>query len=298
MRSSHFTPHDGFCVEKSRFLERYLLMIKPRTFFENHPMDLETEKEPEQITNEDMKPIVMLPERKPPEIHPQKILDKPNWLNSLKRKIQNLTREGKEILILLGQGLACKASDFKWKLKITGSDFKNNAISLAKEGLIGFRKMRALGNPILYFLRPEGLAAFHILTGKWPYEIRASKLDKKHRHSEMKEHVIEKFRKVGWELTENKVENGYVDICLKRDDLTIPVEICTGSNKYEQVYHNILKCVEVFGGVYFVCDNEIAYNLVLQQASKFSFDYGVSFILCVILYENFLEGKEFGKYEF
>ena len=114
----------------------------------------------------------------------------------------------------------------------------------------------------------------------------------------MKEHVIERFRRVGWELVKNKVESGYVDICLKKDDLTIPVEISTGSNKYDQVYKNILKCVEVFGGVYFVCENEVAYNIVLQQASKLSFDYNVNFLLYVILYEDFLEGKKFEKYEF
>jgi hypothetical protein len=265
-----------------------------QTFFENYPM----EHEEEESGDEALKPAVLLPEKKPPQIHPQKILDKTKWLNSLKSKIQNLTGEEGNIVLLIGQGLACKSSDFKRRLRIPGHDFKSHAIKLAKNGLIGFRKAKAPGNPVLYFLRPEGLAAFHILTGKWPYEVRAEKFDKKHRHSEMKEHIIERFREVGWKLGGNRVEGGYVDVCLKRHDLTIPVEICSGSNKYEQIYHNILKCVEAFGGVYFVCENEVAYNLVLQQASKFSFDYGVSFTLYVILYDDFLEGKDFEKYEF
>jgi len=81
--------------------------------------------------------------------------------------------------------------------------------------------------------------------------------------------------------------------------LTIPIEICTGSNKFEQVYNNVLKCVESFGGVYFICENIEAYNVVLQQASKFSFDHNdVKFLLYIILYENFLRGESFEKYEF
>jgi hypothetical protein len=269
-----------------------------QSFFETYPIDNDMLEESEEFSIKDLRPTSSLPEKKPPEIHPEQILEKSNWSNSVKNKIQNLTGESGSIIILLGEGSACKSSDFKHQLRMTGRDFKQHAITLAKKGLIGFKRMKAPGNPIFYFLRPEGLAAFHILTRKWPCEIRGQKLERKHSHSEMKEHVIEKFRKVGWKLAGNKVESGYVDVCLKRDDLTIPVEICTGSNKYEQIYHNILKCVEDFGGVYFVCDNEIAYNLVLQQASKFSFDYGVSFILYVILYENFLEGKKFEKYEF
>ena len=269
-----------------------------QSFFVNYPMDHEIEKEFEDAIDEAVKPAIVLPEKKPPEIHPQKILDKANWFNSLKGKTRNLTVECGKILLLLGRGLACKSSDFKRRLRIPGQDFKSHAVTLAKNGLIGFRKMKAVGNPIFYFLRPEGLAAFHILTGKWPYEVRAANLDKKHRHSEMKENVIKKFREAGWGLIENKVKRGYVDICLKKNELIIPVEISTGSNKYDQVYHNILKCVEAFGGVYFVCENEIAYNIVLQQTSKLSFDYGVNFVLYVILYENFIGGKKFEKYEF
>lgn len=269
-----------------------------RTFFETYPIDNEIEKESEEVAIKDLKPVSKLPEREPPEIHPEEILKKSNWFNSLKRKIQNLTGESGNIILLLGEGSACKSSDFKQELRMTGQDFKQHAVLLAKKGLIGFKRMKAVGNPIFYFLRPEGLAAFHILTEKWPYEIRASNLERKHRHSEMKEHVIERFRKVGWELVENKVERGYVDICMKKDDLTIPVEISTGTNKFDQVYKNILKCVETFGGVYFVCENEVAYNIVLQQASKLSFDYNVNFLLYIILYEDFLEEKKFEKYDF
>lgn len=269
-----------------------------QSFFETYPIDNDMLEESEEVPIKHLKPTSILPERKPPEIHPEQILKKSNWSNSVKNKIQNLTGESGSIIILLGEGSACKSSDFKQRLRMPGRDFKQHAVMLAKKGLIGFKRMKAAGNPIFYFLRPEGLAAFHILTGKWPYEVRGQKLERKHSHSGMKEHVIERFRKVGWELLQNKVENGYVDICLKKDDLTIPVEISTGSNKYDQVYKNILKCVEAFGGVYFVCENEVAYSIVLQQASKLSFDYGVNFLLYTILYESFLEGKKFEKYEF
>lgn len=269
-----------------------------RTFFETYPIDDETEKESEEVAITDLKPASEPLKRKPPEIHPEEILEKSNWFNSLKNKIQSLTGESGNIILLLGEGLACKSSDFKQRLRIPGDAFKQHAITLAKKGLIGFKRMKAAGSPIFYFLRPEGLAAFHILSGKWPYEIRGQKVERKHRHSEMKEHVIGRFRKVGWEPVENKVESGYVDICLKKDNLTIPVEISTGSNKYDQVYKNILKCVEAFGGAYFVCENEVAYNIVLQQASKLSFDYNVNFLLYIILYKDFLEGKKFEKYEF
>ena len=269
-----------------------------QTFFKTYPIDHEVDEESAEVATTDFEPASELPKRKPPEIHPKEILEKSNWFHSLKNKIQSLTGQSGNIILLLGEGLACKSSDFKKELKITGQDFKQHAVTLAKKGLIGFKRMKAAGSPIFYFLRPEGLAAFNILAGKWPYEVRGQKLERKHRHSKMKEHVIERFRKVGWELLDNKVESGYVDICLKKDDLTIPVEISTGSNKYEQVYRNILKCVEAFGGVYFVCENGVAYNIVLQQASKLSFDYNVNFLLYIILYEDFLEGKKFEKYEF
>ncbi len=276
---------------KKREIRKYM-----QTFFQRYPMVQETKRS--EAATEVLKSAIALPERNSPEIHPQTILDKANWLYSLKRKIRNLSGESGDILILLGQGLCCKPSDFKRELSMTGHDFKGHAVTLAKKGLIGFKKVKAAGNPIFYFLRPEGLAAFHILTGKWPYEDRAARFEKKHRHSKMKERVIEKFKGVGWELTENRLESGYVDICLNRANDIIPVEISTGSNKYDQVYHNILKCVETFGGVYFVCENEVAYNLVLQQAAKFWFDYRVNFMLYVILYEDFLEEKKFEKYQF
>jgi len=267
------------------------------SFFENYTVDHD-EKKHEEIEAKNLIPVPKLPKTQPPDIHPEEILEKPKWVHSLENKIQSLTGESGNIILMLGEGSACKSSDFKRELRITGQDFKRHAVTLAKKGLIGFRRIKAAGNPVFYFLRPEGLAAFRILTGKWPYEIRGQKLDRKYGHLEMKERVIEKFRKAGWEITKNRVENGYVDICLKKNDLIIPVEISTGSNKYKQVYKNILKCVEAFGGVYFVCENDVAYNIVLQQASKLSFDCNVNFLLYIILYGDFLEGKRFEKYEF
>ncbi len=269
-----------------------------RSFFEKYPIDDETgEKSEGQLITHPMISSASL-KNEPPRILPEKILEKSNWSNSVKSKIQNVTGEETNIILLLGEGLACKSSDFRRELKTTGGDFKQHAIILAKKGLIGFKRIKAAGNPIFYFLRPEGLAAFHILTGKWPYEARGEKLERKHSHSEMKGHVIEKFKKVGWKLVEKKVESGYVDICLKKANLTIPVEISTGSNKFDQVYHNIWKCVKTFGGVYFVCENEVAYNVVLQQASKLAFDCAVNFPLFIILYKNLLEDEKFEKYEF
>jgi len=269
-----------------------------RSFFESYPIDNESEAvETDGI--EGINATSTSSSIESFEVNPEKVLDNPRWLNSVKKKIENFSDESRKPLLLLGEGSACKSSDFKSLMKIPGENFRKLAFDLAKNGLIGFKKPKAPGNPVIYFLRPEGLAAFHILTGKWPFEVRASNSEKKHRHSEMKEKAIEVFRKVGWELTESKVEHGYVDVCLRKDDLAIPIEICTGSNKFEQVYNNILKCVENYGGVYFICDNTEAYNVVLQQASKFSFDHNdVKFLLYIILYENFLRGESFEKYEF
>ena len=268
-----------------------------RSFFETYPIDKETEVSTE--IAEGIKASSTSSSIETIDVNPEKVLDNPRWLNSVKKKVESFSDECHKVLLLLGQGSACKSSDFKSLMKIPGDSFRKLAFELAKSGLIGFKKPKAKGNPVLYFLRPEGLAAFHILTGKWPFEVRASNVENKHRHSEMKEKAIETFKKTGWELTESKVEHGYVDVCLRRDDLTIPIEICTGSNKFEQVYNNVLKCVESFGGVYFICDNANAYNVVLQQASKFSFDHNdVKFLLYVILYENFLRGESFEKYEF
>jgi hypothetical protein len=268
-------------------------------FFETYPIDKET---PDISENKETEGIKASPKSSSIEsfdVNPEKVLENPRWFNSVKKKIENFSDESRKTLQLLGEGSACKSSDFKSLMKMPGDNFRKLAFELAKSGLIGFKKPKAPGNPVLYFLRPEGLAAFHILTGKWPFEVRASSSEKKHRHSEMKEKTIEIFRKVGWELAESKVEHGYVDICLRKDDLTIPIEICTGSNKFEQVYNNVLKCVETFGGVYFICDDVEAYNVVLQQASKFSFDHSdVKFLLYVILYENFVKGERFEKYEF
>jgi len=269
-----------------------------RLFFETYPID----KESEVVETDGMEGINVTSTSSSIEsfdVNPKKVLENPRWLNSVKKKIENFSDENRKPLLLLGEGSACKSSDFKSLMKIPGENFRKIAFELAKNGLIGFKKPKAPGNPVIYFLRPEGLVAFHILTEKWPFEVRASNSEKKHRHSEMKEKAIEIFRKVGWELTESKVEHGYVDICLRKNDLTIPIEICTGSNKFEQVYNNVLKCVETCGGVYFICENVVAYNVVLQQASKFSFDHSdVKFLLYIILYENFLRGESFEKYEF
>jgi len=272
--------------------------MKP--FFETYPIDKESELEiSESKVMEGIKTSPTNSGIESFDLNPEKVLENPRWLNSVKNKIENVPVESRNVLLLLGEGSSCKSSDFKSLMKIPGDTFRRIAFELAKSGLIGFKKPRAPGNPVLYFLRPEGLAAFHLVTGKWPFEVRASNPEKKHRHSEMKEKAIEIFRKVGWGLTDSKVEHGYVDICLSKDDLTIPIEICTGSNKFEQVYNNVLKCVETFGGVYFVCENVEAYNVVLQQASKFSFDHNdLKFLLYIILYENFLRGESFEKYEF
>lgn len=263
-----------------------------RSFFQTYPIDLIPE-EPDES-----KPIESPPAERPPEIEPEKIFKNRAWLNSVRAKVKDLDDNRKRTIILLGQGSACKSSDFKEQMKLSGGDFRQCAIDLAKSGLIGYQKPRAIGNPVLYFLRPEGLAAFHLLTNKWPYELRTQNLKKRHRHSEMKEKVIRSFTRAGWKLTKNKVEQGYVDLSLTKDSLTILVEISTGSNKYQQIYQNISKCIQSFGGVYFVCENIIAYNTVLQQTSKVAFDYNVKFILYIILYEDFLEGRKFEKYEF
>jgi DNA-binding MarR family transcriptional regulator len=306
-------------LDREAFPYRFHAQIKPVTFtgqvkrdeikeymkhfFETYTLNKtevksEVKRETQGTIKLGLEPSPAITEKKPPVIYPARVLENLYWLKSLKKKIDDLTEVNYRILILLGKGLGCKSSDLKARLRLSGTEFKNQIISLARKGLVGFKKSKAPGNPIFYFLRPEGLAAFRILTGKWPYESRTEDMKGKYRHSEMKEKIIQVFRRVGWRLTDNKVDDGYVDICLERDGLIIPVEICTGSNKYEQVYKNILKCVKAFGGAYFICENSIAYNLVLQQASKVSFDYDVKFLLYMIPFENFLKGKNFEKYEF
>jgi len=235
----------------------------------------------------------------PAEINPEKIIENKRWLSSIKSKLRTLKEEHKRIIILLGKGSACKPSDFKSMMGLSGSDFKRHAIELAKRGLIGFTKPKAIGNPVLYFLRPEGLVSFKLLTGKWPYEVRTKDLDDKFSHEEMKSDVIKAFTESGWKVKSCKVSEGYADICVTRDGFTLPIEISTGSNKFDQVYKNVLKSVKSLGIVYFVCGNKLAYNIALQQASKVSFDFsGLSFKLGIILYEDFLKGKNFERYEF
>ena len=239
-----------------------------------------------------------LPES-PAEIIPEKIIENQRWLSSIKSKLETLEEEQKEIIVLLGKGLACKPSGFRATLRLSGSEFKRHAIQLARKGLIGFTKPKAIGNPILYFLRPEGLISFKLLTGKWPYEARIRNLNEKYSHDEMKNTVIKSFTESGWRIKSNRVSEGYADVCLTKDGFSIPIEISTGSNKFGQIYKNILKCAKSFRTVYFVCGNRVAYNATLQQASKASFDFnGLSFKLHIILYEDFLKGRNFEKYEF
>jgi len=167
-----------------------------RSFFETYPLDKQSEISDDKKI-EGIKECRTSSSIESIEISPEKVLQNPRWLNSVENKVQSFSEQSRKILLLLGEGLACKASDFKSLMKIPGDNFRKLAFELAKNGLIGFKKPKAPGNPVIYFLRPEGLAAFHIINGKWPFEVRASNAQNKHRHSEMKEKAIEIFRKVG-----------------------------------------------------------------------------------------------------
>ena len=230
-------------------------------------------------------------------INPEEILENERWLKSVESKISSISEKSRQVIVLLAEGLACKSNDFKEKLRITGSEFKQAAHELVSKGLVGFKKPKAAGNPTLYFLRPEGLAAFKLLTGKWPFEMRAKKMSIKNRHSEIKRRLSDLLRNLGWRELRSRNAR-YVDLCFIKDGSVLPIEICTGTNNLAQIYSNILKCVDRFGGVYFVCENRIAYNLALQQAAKVSFDQAKNFAFYIAEYSKLIQGKDFEKYEF
>ena len=65
-----------------------------------------------------------------------------------------------------------------------------------------------------------------------------------------------------------------------------PIEIETGSNKNEQIYKNIKKCVEQFGFAKFVVADEITFNAVLQQAARYRFEERKGFELRIAIFQQ------------
>jgi hypothetical protein len=227
------------------------------------------------------------------------ILDNERWINSLRRKMERLTRMEIEIIRLLAHGHACKASDFKEHFKADGTSIRTALINLAKNGLIGFKSARAKGNPIFYFLRPEAEVIFYLLEGATPDEARAKSIQTKAEHGRIKEGVIRIFEEQGWKLAGNKAKNGFIDLCFQKGDARVPIEIETGSNKSEQVYKNIRKCVDAYGEAYFIVPNQIAYNTIMQQCAKLKFDNpSLKFNLNIIYFEGLRKGENFERISF
>lgn len=226
------------------------------------------------------------------------VVESRRWFHSVKKKLEECNMLGIEVIRLLALGKASKSSDLKEKLNVDGTTVRLSTTKLAKLGLIGFKRVRTKGNPVIYFLRPEGEVAFYIIEGLTADEARGKSIKEKD-HSTVKRRVAEIFTNIGYKPANKRVKNGYVDLCFRKGGEEILVEIETGSNSYEQVYKNLEKCVKQIGKAYFMAVTQEAYNVVLQQSARLRFDNPkISFELNLVLYENFTEGGKFEKYIF
>ena len=213
------------------------------------------------------------------EIFSYKYLDD----RSLNFREKNVLKEYSElelnIIRLIGCSKACIYRHIKEFLSIDGLMLKEILLKMVKNGLIGYRYVRAKGMPTIFFLRNRGVEIFEIMEKMSPSMARIYMQEKKYGHKELLQKVLKYFMSKGYKVMKSDTR---ADLLVNIKGINIPVEIETGLNNNFQIFKNIFKNLGKYLTILFVVPNNITQNAVLQQAAKIRFKYfGKSFTIMI-----------------
>ncbi|HDN73717.1 MAG TPA: DUF87 domain-containing protein [Archaeoglobus sp.] len=203
--------------------------------------------------------------------------------NDVARRSEDLNEKDWRVLKCIAESTAYNNSTLQKATGLSNDELRAILGKLMEKGFVryAYAKKKGVGRrQKIYFLFPYGEEAYRQKFGEYPDVVRTKK-GKRKSHGEMKRDVMKLLN-----IPEGKF--GRFDI-LAEDG---PIEIETGSNKNEQIYKNIKKCVEQFGFARFVVADEITFNAVLQQAAKYRFEEGRKFKMHITTYAEFIKNKD------